>query len=68
LAIAWIVRLLGSWKVLARIRLSISAGFSFATSAGVRATSKSRRDVGSETSSSVRIVITHATRISNGEP
>ena len=36
LAIAWIVRLLGSWNVHARISSSIRPGVSFATSAGVR--------------------------------
>jgi hypothetical protein len=56
---------LGPWNVQVRINSSICFGVSVATSCGVRAAAKSLRDVGSVTSSSVRIEMMQAQRISN---
>ena len=54
-----------SWNVQAWMRASICFSGRAATAAGVRAAANSRRDTGSVVSSRVRMLMMHATRISN---
>src|SRR5262245_35288894 len=66
-AIAWICSALRSWNVHGWIRSSISSMVNLLIWAGVRARANNLREVGSDTSSYVRIEIIQATNCSNGE-